>query len=76
MKHIIQAGKFKAECLHIMEMVKSKGMEFIITKRNVPIAKLTPIENRKTRLFGKMKGSVHIKADVTEPIDEKWDADS
>lgn len=74
MKQIVQAGKFKAECLRFMEEVKSKGVEFIITKRNIPIAKLSPIEKRDTALFGKMKGTVHVKGDLIAPIGEEWDA--
>ncbi|MBS0633881.1 MAG: type II toxin-antitoxin system prevent-host-death family antitoxin [Verrucomicrobia bacterium] len=76
MQRYIQAGKFKAECLRIMEEVNKSGYELIITKRHEPIAKLCPIEASDTSLFGKMKGTVHVKGDITQPIDEAWDADS
>ncbi len=74
MKRVVQAEKFKAECLRFMEEVKSKGVEFIITKGNIPIAKLSPIEKQDTTLFGKMKGTVHVKSDLIAPIEEEWDA--
>jgi len=74
MKRYIAAGKFKAECLHLMEEVNQKHTEYIITKRRVPIAKLSPISRPDFSLFGCMKGTVHIKGDIISPIDEEWDA--
>ncbi len=74
MKRIIQAGKFKAECLKIMNEVNEKKYSITITKHNKPIAKLTPIEEGKSVLFGKMKGTAQITGDLIEPIGEIWDA--
>ncbi|MBF5058800.1 type II toxin-antitoxin system Phd/YefM family antitoxin [Candidatus Neptunochlamydia vexilliferae] len=48
----IPAGQFKTHCLQIMETVKKTGRPVIITKRNVPIAKLTPIKKKKKRALG------------------------
>lgn len=75
-KKVIQAGKFKAICLKLMDEVKETGMEVIITKRQIPIVKLSPVLEKETRLFGKMKGTVQIKRDIIKPIEEKWNADS
>lgn len=75
MKRMIQAGKFKAECLKIMDDVQTKKYSIIITKRNKPIAKLVPLEEEKSPyLFGKMKDTAHIKGDLIQPIGEEWDA--
>jgi len=70
----MQAGKFKAECLKIMDVVKQTKQPIMITKRNVPIAKLVPIEEKEERYYGKMKGTIHVKGDLISPIDEEWDA--
>ncbi len=75
MKRMVQAGKFKAECLKIMDEVQKTKRSIIITKHNRPVVKLTPIEEDKNKsLFGKMKGSAHIKGDLIQPIGEDWDA--
>lgn len=75
MKKMIQAGKFKAECLKIMNDVQEKKYSIIITKRKKPIAKLVPIEEETSPLlFGKMKGTAHIKGNLIQPTGEKWDA--
>ena len=70
----IQAGKFKAKCLKLMDKVYRTKKRIIITKRNKPIAQLVPIEEDQESLFGKMKGTVHILGDIIAPIDEVWDA--
>lgn len=70
----MKAGKFKAECLKVMERVRRTRKKIIITKRNIPIAKLVPIEEGEEHFFGKLKGTVRFKGDVINPIDETWDA--
>lgn len=74
MQEYIQAGKFKARCLKLMDQVQRTKKKIIITKRNKPIAQLIPVEEPEVSLFGKMKGTVHIVGDIIAPIDEVWDA--
>jgi prevent-host-death family protein len=71
----IKAGKFKAQCLKIMDRVKKTRKRIVITKRNKPVAQLVPIEEKEISLFGAMKGSIHIIGDIVAPIGEDWDAD-
>lgn len=72
----IPAGKFKAQCLQLIDLVKEKRSEIIITKRGKPTARLVPLDDpRPTRLFGYLKGSVTIVGDITLSIDEPWDVE-
>lgn len=75
MKKYIPAGKFKAECLKLMDEVKASGKEIVITKHRIPIVRLCPIEAKEEKLFGALKGTVHVKGDLLDPIGEEWDAD-
>jgi prevent-host-death family protein len=76
MEHKIPAGQFKAECLKLMDYVKSKHASFIITKHGIPIAKLVPVEDTNPiDLFGALKGTIKIKGDIISSIDEEWDAE-
>lgn len=59
-----------------MERVRRTRRRVVITKRNVPVAQMVPIEKKDEELYGKMKGTVHFKGDITKPIGEEWDADS
>lgn len=55
----------------------AKGRQFTITRRNIPVAIISPVgvfTKNQTRL-GSGRGSVQIKADLTEPFLEhsEWD---
>lgn len=76
MEEKIKAGQFKAECLKIMDRVKRTRRKITITKRNIPIAQLCPLEQKDVpKAFGKMKGTIHIIGNIIDPIDEAWNAD-
>jgi len=72
-KKIISAGKFKAECLQLMDFVHDTHQSIIITKHKKPVARLAPIEDTPIDIFGCMKDTVTIQADIIEPIDVKWE---
>ena len=70
----VSAGEFKAKCLKIMDEVQRTKIHIIITKRNVPVAEMSPIKEKKRPSFGWMKGTAHIIGDIIEPIDVEWEA--
>jgi prevent-host-death family protein len=71
----IAAGQFKARCLALMEEVRELGVEYVITKRGEPIARLVPVPKReRLRLFGHLKGSVVGYGDLVAPVDAAWEA--
>lgn len=72
----VQAGEFKAHCLHLIEEVRSRRCEIVITKRGRPVAKLVPLEEAAPKsLFGYLKGSVTVTGDIVAPVGEPWEAD-
>ncbi len=71
----IPAGEFKAKCLHVMDEVNKSRQSIVITKRGKPVAKLIPFEEKKQKLFGKLKGSMTLLTDIVQPIDVVWSAD-
>lgn len=72
---IVAAGKFKAQCLELMDMVRDTGDEITITKHGKPVAKLVAAKAKSARsTFGCMKGSVKICGDIISPIDVEWEA--
>jgi prevent-host-death family protein len=70
----VPAGKFKAECLAMMDIVAEGTVEYVITKRGKPVAKLVPVEQGKRPYFGRMKGTLRIVGDIIAPLDAKWEA--
>ncbi len=67
----IPAGKFKAQCLAILDRVAEMGEKVVITKRGKPVAQLGPIEQSTPSL----RGSVRYHGDVVASLGEKWDAE-
>lgn len=72
----ISAGRFKAECLKLMDEVKARHGEVVITKRGKPVARLVPYEEKPVPVHGFMKNTVTFVGDVISPLGVKWDADA
>lgn len=68
----IPAGEFKAKCLALMDRVRERGEEYVITKHGKPVAKLVPVadEAQVPSLFGCMKGTVIQYGDIISPVGE------
>jgi prevent-host-death family protein len=64
----IAAGKFKTNCLAIMDEVQKKRETVLITKRGKPVAKLVPAKSEtKDDFFDSMKGQLIFLGDVVSP---------
>ncbi|KAA3613003.1 MAG: type II toxin-antitoxin system prevent-host-death family antitoxin [Calditrichaeota bacterium] len=72
----ISASSFKSKCLELLDYVNESSEEIVITKQGKPVAKLVPCNSSiEKQLFGFMKGSVQVNADIVKPIAENWDSD-
>lgn len=69
----MQAGKFKAQCLAVMDKVLQSGEPILITKHGKPVVKLVPAEKHADDLFGYMAGKVKIVGDIVGPITPRED---
>ncbi|MGV3739876.1 MAG: type II toxin-antitoxin system Phd/YefM family antitoxin [Gammaproteobacteria bacterium] len=70
----IQSGVFKAKCLQLMDEVKEKHIDIIITKHGKPVAKLVPLDDEpKLDLFGCMKNTIIVKGDIVSPTNIDWE---
>jgi prevent-host-death family protein len=71
----IQASKFKAKCLALMDHVARTGETLTITKNGKPVAELRPHRPpRAESLIGLSKGQIEITGDIVSPIDaELWE---
>jgi prevent-host-death family protein len=68
----IPAGKFKAQCLAILDRVAESGEPVVVTKRGRPVAKVVPV---RTETLVSLAGSVTFHGDITAPILDEWDID-
>lgn len=69
----IAAGRFKAECLRLLDEVAETGETIVVTKRGTPVAKLEPIEAPPS-LVGSVTFLVSDE-ELIEPILEPWDVE-
>ena len=69
----IAAGRFKAQCLRLLDEVAETGETIVVTKRGKPVAKLQPVHDPPS-----LKGSVTFLVsddELIEPILEPWDVE-
>ena len=69
---IIPAGRFKAECLALLDDVAHSSVEIVVTKRGRPVARVVPVEPAPS-----LENSVEYRTDeagLLAPIEAGWDA--
>jgi len=71
----IAISEFKSHCLEILKNLEKTKSSIIITKRNKPIATISPFAKKKLSIFGMLQNKGEIKGDVVSPIEEKWEAE-
>ena len=65
----IQASKFKAQCLALMDEVANTGKSILVTKNGKPIAELHPYRKPRAKsLLGLQKGQIKILGDIVSPL--------
>ena len=70
----IQAGKFKARCLALLDEVAQTNEPLVITKHGKPVAKLVPFDRRKDGAESSLKGLATFVGDIVSPIGDAWDS--
>jgi prevent-host-death family protein len=68
----IPAGRFKAQCLALLDDVAATGETIVVTKRGKPVAQVIPLEPPDS-----LEGSVtYLVSDeeLMAPIDAVWEA--
>ncbi len=70
------AGKFKAQCLSVMDEVNATREPVVITKKGRPVAILVPAESEPKDVFGCLRGVMEIVGDVESPVIplEDWES--
>lgn len=62
------AGKFKAQCLAVMDEVQAKRETLVITKRGKAVVKIVPVELQQDDIFGFLLGKGKITGDIVRPV--------
>jgi prevent-host-death family protein len=68
----VRAGEFKAKCLELMDAVAQTGATIVITKRGKPVARLVPVVDPSTSIFGFAQGAFEELGDIVAPVASEW----
>ena len=68
-KRLMAAGRFKAECLAVLDRVAETGEPVVVTKRGRPVAEVVPIRPRRSP---SLRGSAKTRGDIVGPILGGW----
>ena len=72
----IAAGKFKAQCLALLDDVHDHGHEVVITKRGKAMARLVPMAKKEpASVIGALEGKLRVAGDIVSPIVQPWEWD-
>lgn len=68
------AGKFKDQCLAVMDTVHRTGEPVIVTKHGKPVVKLVPVCDAEDNIFDSLAGRAKVVGDIinTVPL-EDWE---
>ena len=71
----IAAGKFKAQCLKVMEQVRTHSRARADHQARAAFAKLVPAEKPSDDFIGRLEGIITIVGDIESPVVplEDWD---
>ncbi|HZY31881.1 MAG TPA: type II toxin-antitoxin system Phd/YefM family antitoxin [Candidatus Methylomirabilis sp.] len=70
----IAAGKFKAQCLALLDEVAREHETILVTKRGKPVAKVVAVTERKADLRQRLRGSILREEDIVNPVPFTWEA--
>lgn len=64
----MNVAEAKAKLSELIDAVLD-GEEVVISRRNVPVVRLTAVEGARARpVFGRLRGKVRLAADFDEPL--------
>ncbi|MGH8999528.1 MAG: type II toxin-antitoxin system Phd/YefM family antitoxin [Acidimicrobiia bacterium] len=72
---VMMASQFKQQCLAVLDQVQRTGVAVVVTKHGRPVARLVPVEERRSGRS--TMGSVELLADEDEryfSTGESWEA--
>ena len=73
----IPAGEFRQTCLRLLDEVRDRGESFVVTKRGVPVAQVTPLpRDSENDWAGALRGCGKIVGDLVKPALDPSDWES
>lgn len=68
----VKAGVFKDTCLQLLDDVRDRRIEIVVTKHGKPVARVVPLAVDPPSSLGFMRGTVIEHGDIVSPDFEPW----
>ena len=68
----VKAGVFKDTCLQLLDDVRDRNLQIVVTKYGEPVAKLVAADVAMPSAFGFMSGTVIAEEDIVTPDFDAW----
>lgn len=68
----VKAGVFKDTCLQLLDDVRDRDLELLVTKYGEPVARVIPTDTPAPSAFGFMRGTVLGQDDIVVPDFDSW----
>ncbi len=75
MTKVMKASECKAKLLAVLDEVAATGEPVTVTKHGKAVAQIVRVIEKPKTLYGALKGSTKIFADLTQPLEVDWDED-
>lgn len=69
----VAAEVFQNSCLQLLDQVRDRSLEVIVTKRGEPVARVVPAGGSLPSAFGFIRGPVAGRGDIVAADHEAWD---
>lgn len=70
----MSTSELKTRCAKVIDDVVRKRRPVIVTKRGRPVARIVPIEQPSSTVFGFAKGTIRVLGDIVEPVEVEWES--
>ena len=67
----IQASKFKAKCLALMDKIAVSGETLVVTKKGKPIIEMKPYSGKRVTFPFGLYPDLEIHGDLLAPLDQE-----
>lgn len=71
---VIGAGKFKAQCLALLDKVEREHETILVTKRGRPVVRVVPAAEAEADVRRQLQGSIIKEGDLISPVSVVWEA--
>ena len=68
----VSASEFKATCLELMDQIARTGRDVVVTKRGVPVVRVSAASAHVESPWGFLRGTIVRHGDIVSALSDEW----